>query len=431
MLNIFSKIVAACCVVFSSFLIFKILFSDKQKYLSIRNLILLVMFICVTVLISNVDYSPLSSIIIYLFMIIIYRVIFKLELSKCILAVGVVLVVYMCADIFVGILVSSIVGADMMRENTYVFIICNILVSLFALTIFNIPVIKKRLISFIKKIENIKIYDKIVFFILIFIVLILILYNISSAAKFSKSYLIDVIVMFIFFGIAFIFINERNNRDKINDEYDRLMEYVGSFENWIEEEQINNHEFKNQLAVIKSMAKSNSKINNYIDSILDSKIDTEDSWFNEIKYLPEGGIKGLLYYKLILTKKENINVCLSIGRNINSFINNIEGIEMKNITRLLGIYIDNAMEAAKNSDNKLLSIEIYTVNSKLYIVISNTYKGKINLLELDKKGYTTKGKGHGRGLYFAKKIVKSSSILESQNSIINDYYVQKLIINKL
>ena len=49
----------------------------------------------------------------------------------------------------------------------------------------------------------------------------------------------------------------------------------------------------------------------------------------------------------------------------------------------------------------------------------------VDIKKMKKKGYTTKGKGHGNGLYYADKIIKRSSILKSENSIINNYYVQK------
>lgn len=430
MLDIISKVVAAVSLVVSSFVIFKCALNDGKKRFQIRDIFLLVCLVIITNIVYTVNYSPFASLIVYSSMIIIYKIIFKLDLSKSIITVGVVFILYFVADIIVWMMLSPLFGAIQMRENGYGFIISNLLVSILVVLLFLIPIVKSKIIQFINKVEKNKYYDKILFFILIFVVLSLILYNISVAAKFSNSYLIDVIIMFIFFALVFIFINEKNNRDRLNSEYDRLMEYVENFENWIEDEQLNRHEYKNQLAVLKGMVTSNKKATKYIDDIVKDDIYVEDFWVNEIKYLPSGGIKGLLYYKLILTKKENIDICLSVSRDTKNFIKDVNNGELKNIYRLLGIYLDNAIEAAKVSENKVISLEIYPMNDKLVIVISNSYNGDIDIKKAKKKGYTTKGKGHGKGLYYAEKIINKSSILASETSIINKYYVQKLMINK-
>ena len=430
MLNIIIfNLIAAVFLVMSSFFICRKIFKSNDS-INFLHIILLIIFIIVSALIYSVDFSPIASLIVFLSMIIVYKIIFKLSLSKALTMVTVVLIVYMLADLVVGITISSIVGAVEMRKNIYIFMFCNILIAGLAYIVFFISFGSDKIMSFLNKVERNKYYDKVLFFVLIFGVLVLILYNISSAAKFSKAYLIDVIIMLFFFAISFIFVNEKLKKDKLDDDYNQLMDYVGTFEEWFDDEKINNHEYKNQLAVIRSMAKNNKKIINYIDEILNDDIDLEVFWLNEIKYLPAGGIKGLLYYKLLRTKKENIDICLSVSRDVKDCVRDVNAEELKNISRVLGIFLDNAIDAAKLSDNKIVSIEVYPMCSNLVIVISNTYSGDVSMKNIFKKGYTTKGKGHGYGLYFANKIIKKSNIMKSETSIINNYYVQKLIIIK-
>ena len=425
---IISKGIAAVALVLSSFLIIKSIIDEKKYEFSFKNIVLLIVFGSVTVFVHNTNYSPFASLIFFATMILVYKIIFNIELSKSILVVGIMFVLYFIADIIVWSILSIFCDSNLIRTNIWIIIISNFLVSALSILFSKITFIKTRLIAFVNKLDKNKYYDRIVFFVLVFIVLTLILYNISKASFLNVSYLVDVVIMIFFFVLAFIYINEKLQKDKLNTENDQLLEYVANFENWIEDAQLNNHEYKNQLVVIRTMAEKNPKIINYINDILKDEINTEDSWFNEIKYLPEGGIRGLLYYKLILTKKENINVCMSISRDVDKFISGIENNDLKNISRLLGIYLDNAIDASKQSDKKLISVEIYPINNNLNFVISNTYNGNIDLKKIKKKGYTTKGKGHGRGLYFASKLIRKSNNFVSENSIINDFYVQKLII---
>ena len=97
---------------------------------------------------------------------------------------------------------------------------------------------------------------------------------------------------------------------------------------------------------------------------------------------------------------------------------------------MLGIYFDNAIEAAEESKKRKIVFEAYIVNKNLVFVISNTYKEKVKLSNISKKGVSSKGINRGKGLYFASKIISQTNSFESDNIIIGDYYIQKLIIKK-
>ena len=94
----------------------------------------------------------------------------------------------------------------------------------------------------------------------------------------------------------------------------------------------------------------------------------------------------------------------------------------------MGIYLDNAIEAAKESSKKSMALEIYVLKNNLNIVISNSYKIKPSLEKINQKGFTTKGKDHGKGLYFANKIIDRHQDIVSKQQVLNDFYVQQLII---
>ena len=102
----------------------------------------------------------------------------------------------------------------------------------------------------------------------------------------------------------------------------------------------------------------------------------------------------------------------------------------RELSQLIGIYFDNAIEAAVDSKKKQVSLEIYKIKNNIFFVITNTYKGKIKLRNVIKKGFTTKGKEHGKGLYFANKITNSSSEFANDTKVIGDYFIQKLEIKK-
>ena len=77
-----------------------------------------------------------------------------------------------------------------------------------------------------------------------------------------------------------------------------------------------------------------------------------------------------------------------------------------------------------------MTIEILMDKLTLILIISNSFKGEIELDKIDEEGYTTKGKNHGVGLSLVKEIIDSSEKLEQNRKIIKDYFFQYLYIKK-
>ena len=75
-------------------------------------------------------------------------------------------------------------------------------------------------------------------------------------------------------------------------------------------------------------------------------------------------------------------------------------------------------------------IEIYEINNIANIVISNTCRENKVLLNRYDKGVSTKGKGRGNGLYFAKKMLNKNTWIEESQEIIDGYYIETLKITK-
>ena len=58
----------------------------------------------------------------------------------------------------------------------------------------------------------------------------------------------------------------------------------------------------------------------------------------------------------------------------------------------------NAIDAANETDSKEIELEIKKEDNTIIITITNTYNVDANIKQIGKRGYTTKGIGHGYGL---------------------------------
>ena len=176
--------------------------------------------------------------------------------------------------------------------------------------------------------------------------------------------------------------------------------------------------------------KKNKLAEEYIDKLLNIEEENKDyNYLNKLKNIPTG-IKGLIYYKIEQMKKLKIEVYLDVPKKLTK--KNLKSCEanLKDLSRILGVYLDNAKEAASESLNKYVIIELVETKEYIEFNISNTYNGTINLDKLDKEGYTTKGKGHGYGLSLINDIIKKNRVFSQSRNINGMYYVQNLKIKK-
>ena len=101
---------------------------------------------------------------------------------------------------------------------------------------------------------------------------------------------------------------------------------------------------------------------------------------------------------------------------------------MLDVCKIVGVFLDNAIEAVLELKQKHIKITLFTDGEYLNIEISNNFKGNIDLTSIDEKGYTSKSKGHGYGLTLVKEILSKNNKLKNERKINKNIFTQKLKI---
>lgn len=143
--------------------------------------------------------------------------------------------------------------------------------------------------------------------------------------------------------------------------------------------------------------------------------------------IPE--LKGILSSKFIRAQELGIDIHIEIVEPIEN--GDIE-MDMIDISRVIGILIDNAIEAAEKCDKPTVKIAVIKKESSVIILLVNSCEKDIPPIhKLFQKGFSTKGENRGLGLNNVKEILSKYTNTFLATSIENNEFLQNLeITNK-
>lgn len=170
------------------------------------------------------------------------------------------------------------------------------------------------------------------------------------------------------------------------------------------------------LAGIQDFMKRTSS---YFDEKLGSEIAQMDG-LNNIQLYP---LRSLLATKLAKMRQMRIKGVLEAMKPVNSRL----GMDTDDLLRALGILLDNAIEAVPKGKGQV-RVVLLQEEKELYLAVENNYEKAPDLTALTKKGYTTKGSGHGTGLTSYRRIVSRCRGCATRTYLKDGMFIQELHI---
>lgn len=114
-------------------------------------------------------------------------------------------------------------------------------------------------------------------------------------------------------------------------------------------------------------------------------------------------IKSLLSAKLIYAHETGIDVTVDIPDPVAGF-----SMDTVDLARILGIFLDNAIEAAMEADQPKTGLNIIQNPETVAIIISNSFRGDdLPLYQLKRQGFSTKKNHSGIGLSNAQELINA------------------------
>ena len=252
-----------------------------------------------------------------------------------------------------------------------------------------------------------------------------------------KGYALIFISILLFFVIVIILISISTLREI---RYKQSLEEIETYyEYTLQIESINNemrkfrHDYVNILTTMSEYIRENDMdgLKTYFnDNIVPMK---DNLQMNSIKIngtdnLKVRAIKGLVTTKILQAQEKNIPISIEVPE----LIDHIE-MNTVDLSRIIGIIIDNAIEASEELEDALIRIAFINVETSVMFIVMNKCKEDMpKIHELFQDSFSTKGDNRGLGLTTLKDITDTTENVLLDTTIENGYFVQKVeIINNM
>lgn len=225
------------------------------------------------------------------------------------------------------------------------------------------------------------------------------------------------IITFIIFFFSLRIMYKNQELEFIKQQKQSLEEYVKKIEDLYQDTRIFKHDYINILSTMQYYI-DDDDIDNlkvfFRSKILPSSeaLTNKESIIGKLSNIKVLELKSILYAKLISAMNQKLNITLEIQEEISSI-----SMDTLDLSTVIGAFMDNAIEAAKVSEEKKLLILLIYSEESVTIVISNSSPAiDIKLDVIYDKDVTYKEGHSGLGLYSSNKILdKYSNVIHSTN----------------
>lgn len=240
--------------------------------------------------------------------------------------------------------------------------------------------------------------------------------------------LINLFLTFVFLLVSIIYILILQKVITKSEENKELKTYIELTQELSEDLRRFKHNYMNLLYALGGYIEHKEwrdLENYYVDLIKESREVKSNNLFS-IQNIKNSALFGLISQKIKKASEMSVDIVINIPNEVEDL-----GIRDSSICEVLGVYFDNAIESASETNKKCIVFEVINEEESIDIVMKNTFNNKPDLNKIFEKGYTTKkSSGKGLGLYFAKKILERYENVLYNTYIKDDMFVQEIIINK-
>jgi two-component system sensor histidine kinase AgrC len=351
------------------------------------------------------------------------------------------LIILVLTDNLIGYLLILIykTSSDHISNNNLLYsqyVILMLIVTFLISKLIGTLINKKLIISnikYYKKSATLIVVSVILTFAIFYVNIILQANNVSdtelagiNAVSFAAYFILLMVIMYILIKSISKDLEIRNKQLQ----FENLQEYTSNLEALYADMRAFRHDYINIISSLigyienKDMKGLEEHFNENILPISKS-IESNNFKLGLLKNLKLPEVKGIVSSKVIRAQELGIDVFIDI-------VEPIEKINMYiiDLCRVIGILIDNAVEAALKCTSPQLKIAFINKKDSVLILVVNNYSEVIPPInKLFQKGFSTKGNNRGIGLSNLKEIINNYNNVSLDTVIEDENFIQNIEIS--
>lgn len=402
---------------------------DKSvKWKSIKIWLVIVFMAIIGVTLNNLCPQPYKIIVSFIFLTIVSYYVVARSFGTAVILMLISQVIIMISELTFGFIALILFNGnvDKFAPTTNISMISNVYVAIVSLFLLKTKLPSKLFSSFISIANIIKKREVLAYSAMICAVIIV--STMESYMNIPKNVILitNTTMALVFIFMVGKFASAKDKYYKMNSKYQTSISSLNEYGEMLDKYRVVTHENKNQLLTIQKMSREENVIK-YIGTLIDEKIKDNERVMNKTFKIPDGGFRSIIYAKLCKIDELKIKYKLDISNDIKTVdLIDMDEMSVKDVCTILGVYLDNAIDAVKNLKKKNIFIEIYVLDNFLCFDITNNFEGVIDIDKLKKSRYTTKGDGHGYGLTLVNKIDAENKEIETECEISSNMITQRV-----
>ena len=252
----------------------------------------------------------------------------------------------------------------------------------------------------------------------------------------SYTYPISLLVInsvqfVLIFFIAFKFVKSIVDYERTQSELFTAELHNKTLNGLLDGLRIQKHDHANMVQTLNGYVslKEYDKLEEYVLKLMKECNAVDDLSLVNPEIFNEPAIYGIVGSKYFQANKKGIPFKIKVETKVPEIC-----FPKPELSRILGILLDNAIEATSKTDKPFISLKFYYDKRKCadVIKVTNTYDTSvsINTSDVFKKGFSTKEVPSGIGLYEVKELINKRRNSQIYANIIKNKFTQTIIIEK-
>ena len=431
--EILTNVFVSLGIFFESYLIMSLFIYILGIKIDLKHKVAYILITSIASILSMLLFSsPINILINYLIMIFLSVLLFKtsfIKSSLCIILSGIILNIIGALILNPYITLMNI-NSEQLQSTPIYRLIYMLILYFIAFIIILIIKHQKLKINFTEDLDNKSKYiivSNIIFGIITIIIQSLLAFYYVDRLPLLFTFL-SFISLLLYFGLSIYSLNSMINLVQTSKKLQSVEEYNRSLRILHDNVRGFKHDFDNIVTTIGGYVQTNDMegLKSYYSQLEDDCERVNNLYILNPDVVNNNGIYNLLTTKYYEADSKNIKVNIS-------FLLDLSKLNMKiyEFARILGILIDNAIDASSECDDKIINLTFRDEpqNHRQIVIVENTYQDKdVDTEKIFEKGFSGKKNHTGLGLWEVRKIVKKNSNINLFTTKSDKYFTQQIEI---